>query len=90
LTQLMSDSVATFLVLARHVLRLRAVSPVPITKRDVVASLAANLNVDVAPFQRLLHLRSGEKLRDADAETLFAQYLASVEKLIDTVDTLGR
>ena len=90
LTQLMSDSVATFLVLARHVLRLRGVAPVPLTKRDAVAALAAHVNVDVAPFQRLLNLRAGEKLPGADVETLFGQYLASVEKLIDTVDSLGR
>ena len=90
LTQLMADSVATFLVLARHVLRLRAIAPVPITKRDVLASLATNLNIDVAPFQRLLNLRSGEKLGDVDAETLFTLYLGSVEKLIDTVDALER
>jgi hypothetical protein len=90
LTQLMSDSVATFLVIARHVLRLRGVSPVPFPKRDVVAALAEHINVDAAPFQRLLNLRSGEKLPGADAHSLFAQYLASVEKLIDTVDSLGR
>ena len=71
-------------------LRLRAIAPVPITKRDVLASLAANLNIDVAPFQRLLNLRSGEKLGDVDAETLFTLYLGSVEKLIDTVDALER
>jgi hypothetical protein len=90
LTQLMSDSVATFLVIARHVLRLRGVSPVPFPKRDVVTALAEHINVDAAPFQRLLNLRSGEKLPGADAHSLFAQYLASVEKLIDTIDSLGR
>jgi hypothetical protein len=90
LTQLMSDSVATFLVIARHVLRLRGVSPVPFPKREVVAALAAHINVDAAPFQRLLNLRAGEKLHGSDAHALFAQYLASVEKLIDTVDSLGR
>jgi hypothetical protein len=91
LTQLMSDSVATFLVLARHVLRLSGIAPVPLAKRDVVAALAAHVNVDVAPFHRLLNVREGEKLRGGvDTDTLFAQYLASVEKLIDTVDGLGR
>jgi hypothetical protein len=90
LTQLMSDSVSTFLVIARHVLRLRGVSPVPFPKREVVSALAAHINVDAAPFQRLLNLRSGEKLQGTDALSLFSQYLASVEKLIDTVDALGR
>jgi predicted nucleotidyltransferase len=90
LTQLMSDSVATFLVLARHVLRLRGVAPVPVTKRDIVTALSTHVNVDVAPFQRLLNLRSGEKLKGLEGEALFAQYLASVEKLIDTVDAIGR
>ena len=91
LTQLMSDSVATFLVLARHVLQLSGAANVPMAKRDVVTALATHINVDVAPFQQLLNLREGEKVRAGfDAEALFAQYLASVEKLIDTVDGLGR
>lgn len=90
LTQLMSDSVATFLVIARHVLRLTGAVAVPVAKRDVITKMAESLNVDAAPFQRLLNLRSGEKLTGLDANALFSQYLASVERLIDTVDGLNR
>jgi hypothetical protein len=90
LNQLMSDSVSTFIVLGKHALRLSG-KPAPTAKREIVDAMEASLKIEAAPFRTLLEARSGTKLaRGMEAERLFAQYLSSVEKLIETVDGIER
>jgi predicted nucleotidyltransferase len=88
LARLMADSVSTFLMLARHVLRLLGADP-GITGRDVLLQLEAKLAIEAEPFSRLLEVREGmRKPASVEGRALFAQYLAAVEKLVAAVDRL--
>jgi hypothetical protein len=90
LMELMSDSVATFLVVARHLLRLRGMAPVPVTKREVVQALARHEAVDVTAFERLLARRAGEKIAPAAAQELFGQYVKLLDRLVEVADAVSR
>jgi hypothetical protein len=91
LNTLMTDSVKTFLILGRHVLRLSGVNPAPVAKRDIAEALGDKLEFDGRPILRLLDAREGKtKLSQGEAAPLFEQYLGSTEKLVEAVDRLKR
>lgn len=86
LSKLLTESVATFLVLGRHALRLAGETP-EYNKRATIGALSERLGIDPAPFSALMDLReerSGAKSVDINA--VFAQYLMSVQMLVDAVD----
>lgn len=90
LSSLLAESVSTFLVLGRHVLILSG-SPRPASKRETIDSLAAALGIDVVPFQTLMSLREKQvQAKSVDSKQLFAQYLLSVQALVDAVDKLEK
>src|SRR6185295_20306003 len=87
LANLMSDSLASFAALFRAVLILKSEEP-PVSKRESVHATARLLNLDVAPFERILklHTRDASVMSDVEANSLFASYLAEIEKVIEAVD----
>lgn len=89
LLKLMADSVTTFLVLARHALKLGGLSA-PMARREVTAALRQSLAMDTAPFETLLDVREGKTEKGLDARAVFASYLSAVTHLVDFVDGLRK
>jgi predicted nucleotidyltransferase len=89
LLRLMLDSVANFLVLARHSLLVSGEQSGG-QKREIVQHLAA-LGVEPSPFDTLLDLREQKKKPgDVDPEALFASYLRQIEMLVTHVDRIEK
>jgi hypothetical protein len=89
LSELMSDSLSSFAALFRAVLLLHGAEP-PVAKPDTVRALVRLLKLDDAPFERVFELRAAgaQSLTDADANDLFGDYLAQIERVIEDVDRL--
>ncbi len=86
LQQLLAASVSTFGALFRHVLVVLG-HPAPAKKREVFEALAAALGLDASPFLALMDIRqTGRSLPLAEGRTLFENYLAQVERVIEEVD----
>jgi len=75
--------------LFRAVLILMGQDP-PIAKGDTLRATVGLLELDGAPFERILDLRTGKAspLTEADANNLFSAYLAQIERVIDAVDQI--
>jgi len=90
LLRLLTDSVSTFCILARHALRL-AGAPAPYEKRAIVAALAPAFHIEARSFDMLLSLREGQvRPRSVDPGSLFNDYLNEIAALIAAVDRLDR
>ncbi|MCC6589216.1 MAG: nucleotidyltransferase domain-containing protein [Bryobacterales bacterium] len=90
LTSLLAESVSTFLVLGRHVLILSGTAR-PGSKRETVEALGTALGIDVTPFRTLMDLREKQvAAKSVDSKQVFAQYLLSVQALVDAVDRLEK
>ncbi len=90
LLRLMCDSVSTFCVLGRHVLKL-AGQEAPWEKHAVVARLRESFGIEGRALDMLLNLREGRaRPRDLNPETLFGTYLEEISTLAATVDRLER
>lgn len=89
LCALMADSLTSFATLCAPVLMLSGVEP-PVTKRDCVQATVGHLGLDGEPFERIFELRAGgaRALTEAQANDLFAAYLAQIERVIEAVDRL--
>src|SRR2546421_8104081 len=89
LSALMSDSLASFAALFGGLLILLGQEP-PIWKADTVHATVRLLELDAAPFERILDLRTGKgsPLTEADANDLFSAYMAQIERVIDAVDRI--
>ena len=89
LSALMSDSLASFAALFRAVLILSGQEP-PIAKADTVRATVRLLELDAAPFERILDLRTGKAspLTEPDADSLFSAYMAQIERVIDAVNRI--
>ena len=90
LTRLMTDSLSSFAALFRAVLILHGAPP-PLTKREAVHTTARIVGLDTSPFDQIFELIEKQtRLAKSDAEHLFANYLAEIEKVIDAVDQIDR
>ncbi|MFN2454188.1 MAG: hypothetical protein ABR577_08205 [Pyrinomonadaceae bacterium] len=92
LSQLMSESLATFAKLFRPVLMLSGMEP-PVAKADCVRALVKTLQLDGAPFERIMDLRAdrnagAQALTDTEAHKVFGAYLAQIERVIQFVDRM--
>ncbi len=85
----MSDSLASFAALFGGLLILLGQEP-PIAKADTIHATARLLELDAAPFERILELRTGKgsALTEPDANNLFSAYMAQIERVIDAVDRI--
>jgi len=89
LSALMSDSLASFAALFAGLLTLLGQEP-PVAKADTVRATVRLLELDAAPFEQILDLRTGKgsSLTEADANKLFSAYLAQIARVIDAVDRI--
>lgn len=94
LSALMTDSLSSFAALFRAVLILKGEEP-PISKPEGVRAIVRLLKLDGEPFEQIFRLhagaaveRTGADLTDAEANELFAAYLAQIERVIEVVDQL--
>jgi hypothetical protein len=89
LSNLMSDSLASFAALFRAVLILKGEEP-PVSKAESVHATVRMLNLDSAPFERILKLHTDQDsaFTGAEANGLFASYMAQIEKVIEAVDRI--
>ncbi|MBC7797428.1 MAG: hypothetical protein H7Z37_11185 [Pyrinomonadaceae bacterium] len=89
LNDLMTDSLSSFAALFRAVLLLHGDEP-PKTKLEVVQMTAKRLKIDGKCFDKIFALREkdAQKLNEADAHELFADYLAQIERVIEFVDKI--
>ncbi|MFL6208423.1 MAG: hypothetical protein ACJ74W_06205 [Pyrinomonadaceae bacterium] len=90
LCDLMSDSLTSFAALFAPVLLLNGTEP-PVVKREVVRATVKQLKLDGVPFERIFELRetSVRPATDAEANELFAAYLAQVERVVAAVDRMN-
>jgi len=88
LTELMANSLDSFSVLFRHMLRM-AGHDAPFDKRECVMKTAEALRLDRAVFARIFeYADSGDVGLDSETQATFAAYLKQVERVIETVDKL--
>jgi hypothetical protein len=89
LSNLMSDSLASFAALFRAVLILKGQEP-PVSKSASVQATVRLLNLDGTPFERILKLHTNEDPAptDKEANSVFANYMAQIEKVIEAVDRI--
>ena len=88
LTKVMTDSLSSFAAVFRAVLILHGAPP-PVGKHDAVRTTASVLGLDVSPFEQIFDLTEKKtRLTKGDAEKLFGNYLAEIQKVIDAVDQI--
>src|SRR5258708_13842978 len=89
LSALMSDSLASFAALFRAVLILHEQEP-PVGKGDTVRATVRLLGLEDSPFEKIFELRAGttSTLTETEANTVFAAYMAQIERVIEAVDRL--
>jgi hypothetical protein len=86
----MNDSLASFAALFRAVLILHGEEPAVSTAESVRAT-GRLLELDGAPFERILELRSktSATMKETDANAVFSSYMAQIERVIRAVDRIG-
>jgi len=87
IARVMTASVSTFLVLFRAALRLYDESPPPPQKAAALEKLAQHVKFDPQPLLTVLDLKQHEKHPAAGTiDTLFGQYLESIDRVVHAVD----
>jgi predicted nucleotidyltransferase len=89
LSNLMSDSLASFAALFRAVLILKDQQP-PVSKRETIQATVRLLNLDATPFERILklHADGNSEPTGDEANRLVGDYMAQIEKVIEAVDRI--
>jgi hypothetical protein len=89
LLRLMVDSVSTFCVLLRHVLRLEGEAP-RYNKREIVHAACARFSIEREPFDTLLDVREGKRKpkQVTDPAGLLGRYLSAIGSVISAVDRM--
>ena len=90
LSDLMSDSLASFAALFRAVLLLHG-QEAPVAKPDCVRATAKLLKLDPEPFERIFEFRASDNLpgSEGEANELFGAYMLQVEQVVEAVDELN-
>ena len=86
--KLLVDSVSTFLVIFRQIVRLLGRIP-PVAKRASLTVLATEMKIETSVFETVYAMKSGDK--DAlkqDPDALMDRYMREIEKVIDIVDNM--
>ncbi|MCS7151589.1 MAG: nucleotidyltransferase domain-containing protein [Endomicrobia bacterium] len=84
--RLLIDTISTFLVLFKSVLHLVGKTP-PVKKVEVLNMIKDFIDIDVEPFEKILHLKQNIKeAKKYDVEELFEKYVEQIEKIISYVD----
>ncbi len=92
LCRLMAESLPSFVAVFRAVLILGGTQP-PVTKHEIVALTVQELGLDGVVFEKVFNIRENNfagKLDEIGANELFGEYMAQIEKVTDSVDSIGR
>lgn len=92
LKSLMSESLSSFSALFRAVLIIQGLEP-PATKRQIVALASKHLGINGAPFEKIFDIRENkttETMDETAANGLFGEYMEQIEKVINSVDAVGK
>ena len=92
LSNLMGESLASFSAIFRAVLLLHGVQP-PSTKHEIVALTVGKLGLDGIVFEKIFNIREknfAQALTEVKANELFAQYMEQIDKVIDSIDAVGK
>ena len=88
LQRLMTDSVSTFCVLARHALVLKGEKPYW-DKKDLIGALQREIGSPLPAIDEILSIRkSRKKLSGPESAALLENYLAEIAVMVDFVDRL--
>ena len=89
LSELMSDSLASFAALFRAVLLLHG-HEAPVAKPDVVRATTRLLQLDPTPFERIFEFRATDNLpaTETEANQIFGAYMLQIEQVVEAVDEL--
>lgn len=86
---LLEQSLSTFMVVFRGVLRLHGERP-PTDNEALARAVAGRAGFDAAPFVRVVqHVRGSQRLDKRDAGPVLAGYLDAVERLVAYLDRFG-
>jgi hypothetical protein len=84
--ELLANSLSTFMVIFRAVLRLHGESP-PTDYETLARRVGTLAGLDAEPFQRVVrHQRGSGRIPEAEANTVLAGYLAGAERLVAHLD----
>lgn len=84
-TNLMVQTLSTFLILFKNALRLFDQKP-PLRKMEALEELHKHIPCDVEVFRMVERLKTGEKIKDLDMIKLFERYLKAIENIVDAID----
>jgi len=84
ITDLLIDSLSSFLVLFRAALRLYETT-IPSSKFDALRSLSRHLKLPLDPFETIHSLKTGAH-KEPKPKELFQNYLTAIETVVDSVD----
>jgi hypothetical protein len=92
LVDLMADSLSNFASIFRAVLLLHGFTP-PATKHEIVALTVQELKIEGNSFETIFNIREdnfAKSLTEVSANELFADYMQQVERVIDSVNNIGK
>lgn len=92
LKNLMAESLSSFAALFRAVLLLSGIEP-PTKKHEIVALTVEKHGLEGAVFEKIFNIRENnfaEQFDDVSANALFASYMEQIDRVIETVDKVGR
>ncbi|MBN1385048.1 MAG: hypothetical protein JW983_09235 [Elusimicrobia bacterium] len=85
---LLINSISTFLIIFRHVLRLIGVTPPP-KRLDALNILAQKKGLNPSAFITIFNMKKGDKeALNQDPDLIIQEYLKEIEKITDIVDNL--
>ena len=90
--RLMAESLTSFAALFRATLLLFGVDT-PSTKHEIVAKTVGYFKLDGIPFEKIFNIREdnfAEELDEPEANELFGSYMEQIEKVIHSIDSVGR
>ncbi|MGQ0713028.1 MAG: hypothetical protein ACT4PJ_04770 [Gemmatimonadaceae bacterium] len=86
---LLRDSISTFMVIFRSVVRLHGEKP-PRDQEELSAMVGRLAGFDAAPFAKVVrHVRGMEKLTEQETSAVLSGYLESLHRLVEHIDRMG-
>jgi predicted nucleotidyltransferase len=90
IVELLGDSISTFMVIFRSVVRLHGETP-PKDQEQLCSVVGKLASFDAAPFAKVVrHVRGSETLAKEETSAVLAGYLESLHRLVEHIDRMGR
>ena len=88
--ELLRDSLSTFMVIFRAVVRLHGQTP-PRDYEELSATVGRLAGFDAMPFSRVVrHVRGTQTLTEQETAGVLSGYLENVHRLVEHIDRMGR